>query len=81
MRASQDPQVDGRAQRIVVYGVTGSRESIIAWHVRSFASKRRRIAAWEADPAKPAVLRLTSTRATDAWLGSLASSAMAEGTT
>ncbi len=41
------------------WGQTFSRESIIAWHVRSFASKRRRIAAWEADPATPAVRRLT----------------------
>lgn len=48
-----------------------SSESIIAWHFRSFARKRERVAAWEADPAAPPVTRLRSTRTTDAWLASL----------
>lgn len=47
-----------------------SSESIIAWHFRSFARKRERIAAWEADPAAPPVVRLRSPGATDAWLNS-----------
>lgn len=45
-----------------------SRESIVAWHFRSFASKRRRIAAWEADPAAPPVVRLRHPRETEEWL-------------
>jgi adenylate kinase family enzyme len=46
-------------------------DSIIAWHFRSFAEVRREIAALEADPAAPPVVRLTSQRATDEWLRSL----------
>lgn len=45
-----------------------SQESIIARHFRSFARKRRRIAAWEADPEAPPVVRLRHPRATEAWL-------------
>jgi adenylate kinase family enzyme len=45
-----------------------SRNSIIAWHFRSFARKRARMRAWAADPSGPAVLRLTSRRATRRWL-------------
>ena len=45
-----------------------SRESIVLWHFRSFKSKRRRIREWEADPAKPTVVRLTSPRAVERWL-------------
>lgn len=48
-----------------------SRDSIIAWHFRSFAEKRDRIAAMAADPGGPPVVRLTSQRATDAWLEDL----------
>lgn len=61
------------------WGQTFSRESIIAWHFRSFASKRRRIAEWEADPEQPPVLRLRSARETEEWLAGLASAAAAEG--
>jgi adenylate kinase family enzyme len=45
-----------------------SRESIIAWHFRSFARKRARIRAWEADPSGPDVVRLSSRRAVEQWL-------------
>lgn len=45
-----------------------SRESILAWHFRSFARKRARIRSWAADPSGPAVVRLTSPRATRRWL-------------
>jgi adenylate kinase family enzyme len=48
-----------------------SRDSIISWHFRSFERKRSRIRAWEADPAKPPVVRLTSARATRRWLDGL----------
>jgi adenylate kinase family enzyme len=47
---------------------TFSRESIVAWHFRSFASKRRRIAAWEADASAPPVVRLRSARDVRRWL-------------
>ncbi len=48
-----------------------SEESIIRWHFTSFASKRARIRAWAADPAGPAVVRLTSPRETRRWLDTL----------
>jgi adenylate kinase family enzyme len=48
-----------------------SRDSILAWHFRSFARKRARMRAWAADPAGPAVVRLTSPAATRRWLASL----------
>jgi adenylate kinase family enzyme len=56
---------------------TFSRESIIAWHFRSFRSKRRRIDAWAADPAGPRVLRFTRPAELDAWLADLARDAEA----
>lgn len=47
-----------------------SRDSIVAWHFRSFARKRARIRAWAMSPPGAAqVLRLTSPRATRRWLG------------
>lgn len=45
-----------------------SRDSIIAWHVRSFASKHERLIAWEADPEAPRVLRLRRPGELEAWL-------------
>lgn len=48
-----------------------SSESIVAWHFRSFSRKRERIAAWEADPHAPPVLRLRSPRMTEEWLAVL----------
>jgi adenylate kinase family enzyme len=48
-----------------------SRDSIVVWHFQSFARKRDRIRAWAADPSGPAVIRLTSPRATRRWLASL----------
>jgi len=50
---------------------TFSRESIVAWHFRSFRRKHERLVAWEADPALPAVLRLRTPAQTQAWLTSL----------
>lgn len=48
-----------------------SSESIIAWHFRSFAGKRDRITAWQADPSAPPVVRLRSPPMTEEWLESL----------
>ena len=47
---------------------TFSRDSIVAWHFRSFAEKRTQLRAWEADPAMPPVLRLSRPgQATAGW--------------
>jgi len=45
-----------------------SRDSIIAWHFRTFSSKRRQMRAWEADRDGPDVIRLTSPRAVEEFL-------------
>jgi adenylate kinase family enzyme len=45
-----------------------ARESIVVWHFRSFNRKRQRMLAWEADPAGPEVVRLTSPREVERWL-------------
>ena len=45
-----------------------SRDSIIAWHFRSFAAKRAQMLAWEADPDVPPVLRLRTAAEVDQWL-------------
>lgn len=45
-----------------------SRDSIVAWHFRSFASKRDRMRAWAADPDGPRVVLLRSPGATRRWL-------------
>jgi len=50
---------------------TLSRDSIIAWHFRSFEEKRTQVRAWEADPAMPPVLRLTRPGHATDWLASL----------
>ncbi len=49
-----------------------SRESIIGWHFRSFASKRRQMTAWAQDPAMPPLLRLNTTADVEAFLARLA---------
>lgn len=41
---------------------TLSKDSILAWHFRSFKKKRQRIRHWELDPAAPAVQRIRSSR-------------------
>jgi hypothetical protein len=45
-----------------------SRESVVAWHVRSFAGKRAQIERWCEDPDRPPVPRFTDPRQTEAWL-------------
>ncbi len=51
---------------------TLGRESIIAWHFRSYASVRAEITALGADADAPPVRRMATQRATDAWLERLA---------
>jgi adenylate kinase family enzyme len=51
---------------------TFSRDSIVAWHFRSFARKHERLVAWEADPAMPPVVRLTSPRELEGWVEAVA---------
>jgi adenylate kinase family enzyme len=58
-----------------------SRNSIIAWHFRSFARKRARMRAWEADPAMPEVVRLTSPREVEAWLAGVQAAAASRAVT
>jgi adenylate kinase family enzyme len=48
-----------------------SAQSIVAWHFRSFARKRERIAAWQTDPSAPPIVRLRSPRMTQQWLAAL----------
>jgi len=51
---------------------TFSRDSIIAWHFRSFTRKRATIRTWAADPPPGVhVVRLASAAATRQWLASL----------
>lgn len=50
---------------------TFSRESILLWHFRSFANKRRRMRSWTSDPAGPPLRLFSHPRSTDAWLASL----------
>jgi adenylate kinase family enzyme len=47
------------------------RDSIVLWHFRSFARKRRRMRAWSTDPR---VRRFSSPRELDAWLATLSNS-------
>ncbi|GAA1967743.1 adenylate kinase [Amycolatopsis minnesotensis] len=48
-----------------------TRDWIVWWHFKSFRRKRDRMRAWEADPAAPAVIRLTSVAQTRRWLAGL----------
>jgi adenylate kinase family enzyme len=48
-----------------------SRDSIVAWHFRTFAPKRAIMRGWEADPPVPELVRLTSLRETKRWLETL----------
>jgi adenylate kinase family enzyme len=51
---------------------TFSRDSIVVWHFRSFASKHDRLVGWEADPAMPPVIRLRSPEQLEEWLAAVA---------
>ena len=50
---------------------TLSRDSIVAWHFRTFAEKRAQLSTWESDPTSPPVLRLTRPEQAAAWVASL----------
>ncbi|MGH3361966.1 MAG: adenylate kinase [Nocardioides sp.] len=50
---------------------TLSRDSIIAWHFRSFTRKRARMRAWAASSPGPDVLLFSRPRDLDAWLDGL----------
>lgn len=52
-----------------------SRDSIVAWHWRTFERKHREIAALVEATSGPPVLRFTDPRETDAWVRSLESRA------
>ena len=45
-----------------------STDSIVFWHFKSFARKRRRMRAWHADPAMPPVVLLRSPAEVERWL-------------
>lgn len=45
-----------------------SKDSIIAWHFRSFGNKRARIRGWDASATGPEVVRLTSPAQLEGWL-------------
>lgn len=52
-----------------------ARDSIVVWHFRAFASKRRRIEEWEAE-GRPLV-RLRSARAVEGWISAQVDGAVA----
>ena len=45
-----------------------SRDSIIVWHFRSFAAKRKSLAAMRADPGMPPVISFRRPRDLEAWI-------------
>jgi len=51
---------------------TFSRDSIVAWHFRSFTSKHERLVGWAADPAIPPVLLLRTPAQLEAWVDAVA---------
>jgi len=48
-----------------------SKDSILAWHFKSFERKRRRIQRWVDQPGGPAVVRFTRARQAEEWLREL----------
>ena len=48
-----------------------SKDSILSWHVQSFARKRARMRAWHADPSMPPVVLLRTPAQVDAWFDGL----------
>ncbi|WP_420174194.1 adenylate kinase [Luteococcus sp. OSA5] len=56
---SREPQCNGNVETL---RQTLSKDSIIVWHFRSFANKRRRMRAYEVAGDGPAVIRLTHPR-------------------
>jgi adenylate kinase family enzyme len=54
--------------RETIRGAFFDRESILLWHFRSYARKRRRMLAWRTDPAMPPVVLLRSAAEVEHWL-------------
>jgi hypothetical protein len=52
----REPICNGNVETV---RTTMSRDSIIAWHFRSFPRKRHRTRGWQADPAGPSLRRPT----------------------
>jgi adenylate kinase family enzyme len=48
-----------------------AKDSILVWHFRSFTRKRRRMRAWQTDPAGPPVVLLRSPAAVRRWLAAI----------
>jgi adenylate kinase family enzyme len=67
--ASGAPTCNGN--RETVRGSFLSRESILWWHVRSFARKRATMRAWHADPAMPETVLLRTPAEVRDWLRKL----------
>ena len=55
-----------------------SRDSIIVWHFRSFAAKRKSLAAMKADPDMPPVISFRRPRDLEAWIADAGQAAAAE---
>jgi len=66
--ATREPVCNGNTENL---RAILSRESIIAWHFRSFARKRRAMRTWAANPDGPPVLLLRHPRELDRLLSSL----------
>lgn len=47
------------------------KDSILRWHLTSYARKRARMATWARDPAGPAIVRFGHPREAEAWLSGL----------
>jgi adenylate kinase family enzyme len=71
---SHEPACGGNTE---TWGTALSRDSIVAWHFRTFDRKHEQIEQMVAAPDGPPVLRFTDPRATDAWLRSLEHAAVA----
>jgi adenylate kinase family enzyme len=56
-----------------------SADSMLRWHFGSFARKRRRMRAWQADPLGPPVRLFRSPRAANQWLAQTAAARAAQG--
>ena len=70
VRTVQGQQICGG--NVETWRQTFSRDSIIAWHFRSYAGKRDRLDAWEADPSAPPVLRFRHPRDLERWVAQMA---------
>lgn len=65
---TQEPRCNGNVE---TWRNMLSRDSILLWHVRSFARKRSRMRAWAVDPEMPPVLLFRRPRELEAWLEGL----------